>query len=37
MSKGFTVADPNDAGMLDICGFAEGTPDVISAFISGKF
>jgi len=37
MSKGFTVADPNDGGMLDVCGFAERTPDVISAFISGKF
>ncbi|KAG8132772.1 hypothetical protein E2320_010611 [Naja naja] len=32
-SSGFTVADPDDRGMLDICGFDTETPIVIQNFI----
>jgi 60 kDa SS-A/Ro ribonucleoprotein len=32
-SNGFTVADPNDAGMLDCVGFDLSTPQVISDFV----
>jgi 60 kDa SS-A/Ro ribonucleoprotein len=35
-STRFTIADPNDAGMLDIAGFDANTPSVISDFISEK-
>jgi len=35
-STGFTIADPNDAGMLDVVGFDTATPDVISAFVRGE-
>jgi 60 kDa SS-A/Ro ribonucleoprotein len=31
-SNGFTIADPNDAGMLDVVGFDTATPPVISDF-----
>jgi 60 kDa SS-A/Ro ribonucleoprotein len=31
-SNGFTIADPNDAGMLDVVGFDTATPAVISDF-----
>ena len=31
-STGFTIADPNDAGMLDVVGFDTATPDVLAAF-----
>jgi 60 kDa SS-A/Ro ribonucleoprotein len=31
-SNGFTVADPDDAGMLDVVGFDAATPQVISDF-----
>lgn len=31
-SSGFTIADPNDAGMLDCVGFDTATPQVISDF-----
>jgi len=31
-SNGFTIADPNDAGMLDVVGFDAATPQVISDF-----
>jgi 60 kDa SS-A/Ro ribonucleoprotein len=31
-SNGFSVADPNDAGMLDVVGFDAATPQVISDF-----
>ncbi len=31
-SNGFTIADPNDAGMLDVVGFDTSTPPVISDF-----
>lgn len=35
VSNGFTIADPNDAGMLDVVGFSTATPSVMSAFIGG--
>jgi 60 kDa SS-A/Ro ribonucleoprotein len=31
-SNGFSIADPNDAGMLDVVGFDAATPSVISDF-----
>jgi 60 kDa SS-A/Ro ribonucleoprotein len=31
-SNGFTIADPDDAGMLDVVGFDTATPQVISGF-----
>lgn len=34
-SNGFTIADPNDAGMMDVVGFDTATPNVISQFIAG--
>ena len=35
-STGFTVADPNDAGMLDVVGFDAAAPQLISRFIAGE-
>lgn len=32
-STGFTIADPNDVGMLDVVGFDAAAPQVISDFI----
>jgi 60 kDa SS-A/Ro ribonucleoprotein len=32
-SNGFSIADPNDPGMLDVVGVAAATPAVISDFI----
>jgi 60 kDa SS-A/Ro ribonucleoprotein len=37
VSNGFTIADPNDAGMLDVVGFDTATPDLISTFSRGSF
>jgi len=34
-STGFSIADPNDAGMLDICGLDASIPTLISNFIRG--
>jgi 60 kDa SS-A/Ro ribonucleoprotein len=31
----FTIADPEDPGMLDIVGFDPATPDVVSGFARG--
>jgi 60 kDa SS-A/Ro ribonucleoprotein len=31
-SNGFTIADPADAGMLDVVGFDPAVPQVISDF-----
>lgn len=31
-SNGFTIADPDDRGMLDMCGFDTGALDVIQNF-----
>lgn len=33
----FTIADPNDPGMLDVVGFSTDSPAVISSFIADKF
>jgi 60 kDa SS-A/Ro ribonucleoprotein len=33
VSNGFSIADPNDAGMLDVIGFDTATPAVIADFI----
>jgi 60 kDa SS-A/Ro ribonucleoprotein len=32
VSNGFSIADPNDAGMLDVVGFDTATPSVIGDF-----
>ena len=32
VANGFTIADPDDAGMLDVVGFDTATPEVISRF-----
>lgn len=31
-SNGFSIADPNDAGMMDVVGFSTSTPNVIADF-----
>lgn len=36
-STGFTIADPNDPGMMDVVGFDTATPDLISSFSRGDF
>jgi 60 kDa SS-A/Ro ribonucleoprotein len=36
-SNGFTLADPNDAGMLDVVGFDTAAPALIAAFAKGSF
>ena len=36
VSNGFSIADPNDAGMLDVVGFDTVTPNVISEFGLGR-
>ncbi len=33
VSNGFSIADPNDAGMLDVVGFDTASPAVIADFI----
>ena len=35
-SNGFTIADPNDAGMLDVVGFDTATPSVIADFATTR-
>ena len=35
-SNAFTIADPNDAGMLDIAGFDSSAPEIIRAFSVGE-
>jgi 60 kDa SS-A/Ro ribonucleoprotein len=35
VSNNFTIADPNDAGMMDVVGFDTATPEVISGFARG--
>ena len=35
-SNGFTIADPNDAGMLDVVGFDAAAPALIAAFARGE-
>ncbi len=36
VSNQFSIADPNDPGMLDVVGFDTAAPAVIADFISGK-
>jgi 60 kDa SS-A/Ro ribonucleoprotein len=36
VSSGFSIADPNDQGMLDVVGFDTATPQIISSFASGN-
>jgi 60 kDa SS-A/Ro ribonucleoprotein len=36
VSNGFSIADPNDAGMLDVVGFDTATPTVIGDFAKQK-
>ena len=35
-SNGFSIADPKDAGMLDLVGYDSSAPRIISDFIAGK-
>jgi 60 kDa SS-A/Ro ribonucleoprotein len=35
-ATGFSIADPNDPGMLDVCGFGSDTPQLITNFIAGR-
>jgi 60 kDa SS-A/Ro ribonucleoprotein len=35
-SNGFSIADPNDSGMLDVVGFDTATPELISGFAGGN-
>ena len=35
VANGFTIADPTDAGMLDVVGFDTSTPEVIAGFARG--
>jgi 60 kDa SS-A/Ro ribonucleoprotein len=35
VSNGFSIADPDDAGMLDVVGFDTAAPAVISDFARG--
>lgn len=37
VSNGFTIADPNDPGQLDVVGFDTASPNLISAFSRGDF
>ena len=36
VSNGFTIADPNDAGMLDIVGFDSAAPEIMRLFLTGQ-
>lgn len=35
-SGGFTIADPEDAGMLDVVGFDSSTPQIMQEFVMGN-
>jgi 60 kDa SS-A/Ro ribonucleoprotein len=35
-SNGFTIADPEDAGMLDVVGFSTNTPTAIADFVANR-
>jgi 60 kDa SS-A/Ro ribonucleoprotein len=37
VSNGFSIADPNDAGMLDVVGFDTSTPQIMQSFAEGGF
>ena len=36
VSNAFTIADPNDAGMMDVVGFDTATPQLIADFARGE-
>ena len=36
VSNGFSIAKPNDAGMLDVVGFDTAAPNVISDFAAAQ-
>ncbi len=36
VSNGFTIADPDDAGMLDVVGFDTATPQVMADFVTAN-
>jgi len=36
VSNGFTIADPNDAGMLDVIGFDSAAPGLMADFARGE-
>jgi len=36
ISNGFSIADPNDAGMLDVVGFDTAAPELITCFVRGE-
>ena len=36
VSNGFSIADPGDAGMLDVVGFDTATPQLIADFARGE-
>jgi 60 kDa SS-A/Ro ribonucleoprotein len=36
VSNGFSLADPNDAGMLDVVGMSTDTPNLISSFVGDR-
>lgn len=35
-TTGFTIADPSDVGMMDVCGFDTATPQIIADFSVGR-
>ena len=35
-SNGFTIADPDDVGMMDVVGFDSSTPMIMSNFAAGN-
>ena len=35
-STGFSIADPNDGGMLDVVGFNANVPAIIHQFVTGE-
>lgn len=37
VSNGFSIADPHDAGMMDVVGFDTAAPQAISSFSRGEF
>lgn len=37
VSNGFSIADPNDAGMMDVVGFDSATPQLMAEFAKGEF
>jgi 60 kDa SS-A/Ro ribonucleoprotein len=37
VSNGFTIADPNDGGMMDCVGFDVSAPQVMAEFVRGSF